>query len=259
MLACCAAACPTPSSAAASPGRPAIAETISEGYAEGANRLTVEVAAPRGADCTLRVVASRSSRSFPAVRVRRLRPAVWRWPVPAPAQQGAWAFTARCTTGGVFAWRTRVVEPGIPSRAGALAALRATGPFACDAQGLCLSGDAFEVGQCTWYAIGRRPDLLGAVAGNAGTWLDAAAGRVPEGSRPVGGALAVWRAGRTPAGPLGHVAFVAKVLAGRVLVYDSNWQPTPTSAPLQVHEHWISAAAPSGYIYGGPAGAGPVG
>jgi surface antigen len=80
---------------------------------------------------------------------------------------------------------------------------------------------------------------------------------VPEGTAPAVGALAVWRPDRPPAGPLGHVAYVAAVYGARVLVDDSNWQPTPTSAPLQVHEHWVSAAAPSGYIYGGPAGDGP--
>jgi surface antigen len=150
-----------------------------------------------------------------------------------------------------------VVEPGIPSPAGALAGGVRASPGSCDAQGVCLAGDPFEVGQCTWYAVGRRPDLMGIVQGNAGGWLQAAAGRVPEGTTPVVGALAVWLSGRAPAGALGHVALVARVVGGRVLLDDSNWEPTPTSAPLQVHEHWVAAGAPSGYIYGGPAGAGP--
>ena len=74
----------------------------------------------------------------------------------------------------------------------------------------------------------------------------------------VVGALAVWLPHSDGVGGEGHVAYVAAVSAeGRILVDDSNWRPTPTSPDLQVHEHWVSAASPSGYIYGGPAGAGP--
>jgi len=231
--------------------------TASEGYARGANRLAVEVRAPPGARCSLRVAAPGSSRTFRAVRVDRADLVAWHWPSTGVAPRSTWTFAVRCTLGSSFAWRTRLVEPGIPSPAGALVGGGSASAASCDAQGVCLAGDRFEVGQCTWYAAGRRPDLIGIVEGNAGGWLLAAAGRVPEGATPVVGALAVWRPGRAGAGALGHVAYVAQVAGGRVLVDDSNWQPTPTSAPLQVHEHWIAAKAPSGYIYGGPAGTGP--
>jgi surface antigen len=153
------------------------------------------------------------------------------------------------------------VEPGFPSAAaldpaGALAP--STPGAACDAQGLCFVADPFPAGQCTWYAAGRRPDLLGVLAGNAGSWLAAARGRVPEGWFPVVGALAVWLPHHAGAGADGHVAYVAAVSPdGNILVDDSNWAPTPSSPRLEVHEHWVPAIAPSGFIYGGPAGSGP--
>ena len=128
----------------------------------------------------------------------------------------------------------------------------------CDLQGVRFADDPFPVGQCTWYAEGRRPDVLGIVHGNAGTWLEKAKGRLPEGWFPVVGALAVWLPHHGGVSEPGHVAYVAAVSEeGRILLDDSNWRSTPTSPGLQVHEHWGSAASPSGYIYGGPAGAGP--
>jgi len=148
------------------------------------------------------------------------------------------------------------MELGFPELAGALDVV-SPGAGSCDVQGLCFAADPFPVGQCTWYAEGRRPDLLGIVSGNAGEWLEAVEGHVPVGSVPVVGALAVWRADRGPAGADGHVAYVAAVSGRRILVDDSNWRPTSTSSELQVHEHWEPAGSPSGYIYGGPAGLGP--
>ena len=122
----------------------------------------------------------------------------------------------------------------------------------CDRQGVCFSYDPFPTGQCTWYAAGRRPDLVGVVHGAAWEWLRAAAGRVPEGRRPAVGAIAVYAPG-LPGAP-GHLGYVAAISGSRVLLDDSNWRPTPWSPWLQVHEHWEAASTASGYIYGGPAG-----
>jgi surface antigen len=154
---------------------------------------------------------------------------------------------------------------GFPRLGGALVAAPAAGSEgreSCDSQGVCFEDDPFAVGQCGWYAEGRRPDLLGIVGidhDDAGAWLEEAAGRVPEGSLPVVGALAVWVPNvRGYSGPLGHVAYVAAVSGSRIFVEDSNWRPTPWSPPLEVHEHWDPAGSVSGFIYGGPAGNGPA-
>jgi len=146
-------------------------------------------------------------------------------------------------------------EPAVPIPAGT----------PCDPQGICFADDEFPVGQCTWYALGRRPDLTGIVNGNASAWLEAAAGKATEGTtaagfHPVPGALAVWAANTGSAGPEGHVAYVAKVggLHGdELLVDDSNWRPTPQSPAEEVHEHWVSAPSVEGYIY--PPGQQPAG
>jgi surface antigen len=123
------------------------------------------------------------------------------------------------------------------------------GAGSCDQQGICFTADPSPPGQCTWYALGRRPDLGGIVQGNASRWLETAAGRAPEGTRPVVGAIAVWAPNTGPAGAVGHVAYVAAVHGSRLLVDDSNWEPTSASPPLQVHEHWVPAGPVEGYIY----------
>ncbi len=124
------------------------------------------------------------------------------------------------------------------------------GSVSC-AAGVCFAGDPFPSGQCTWYAAGRRPDLIGIVHGNAGEWLNEARGHVPEGDTPVVGAIAVWLPYHGGAFGYGHVAYVAAVAGGTVTVEDFNWEG-------EVHHiHKVPVSWISGYIYGGPAGNGP--
>jgi surface antigen len=131
---------------------------------------------------------------------------------------------------------------------------RGAGGVSCS-HGTCFSGDPFylEAGQCTWYAAGRRPDLDDVVHGNAGDWLTEARGRVPEGSTPVVGAIAVWLPNTGGAYGYGHVAYVAAASGASVTVEDFNW-----GLPHEMHNrHTVPASWISGYIYGGPAGSGP--
>jgi CHAP domain len=193
----------------------------------------------------------------------------WQWISDVAGSRGAWDLLASCRHGARRAWRRYHLEPGLariggafvsaPGIAGAQPSVPIVpGAGACDTQGICFAADPFPAGQCTWYALGRRPDLKGAVRGNASTWFQDVSGKAPEGTAPIVGALAVWAANVGPAGADGHVAYVAEVRARepRLLVDDSNWRPTPQSPELQVHEHWLSAAAVEGYIYppGSPAG-----
>lgn len=123
----------------------------------------------------------------------------------------------------------------------------------------CFIGDPFatyqggeDVGQCTWYAAGMRPDLDGITTGNASEWLKEASGKKSEGTTPVVGAIAV---NTTAAGGLGHVAYVAGVEnGGATLILDE--------ANLKYDERvYLNVETPAsefqGYIYGGPAGNGP--
>ena len=219
------------------------------------NLLTVAVSAPSTTRCTLQMSARRFQKTLPS---RRLGSVVWRWRAPARAPKGVWTFTATCREGTSWTASWYKAELGFPERSGALVGVPAqtlSAPESCNGQGVCFANDPFGAGDCRWYAVGRRPDLVGIVNGAAREWLRAAKGRVPEGSRPAVGALAVYGSG-APGTP-GHVGYVAAISGSRVLLDDSNWWPTPWSPRLQVHEHWEAASGASGYIYGGPAGAGP--
>ena len=229
-----------------------------EGLPRALNRITASVTATRGARCWLRVDEATHRRAFHS---RRRGRAVWRWVSSVAGAEGPWLFKATCRTGSRRAWWRFRTEPGLPRIGGAFVSAPgikgaepltplAPGPgTTCDTQGICFAADLEPVGQCTWYALGRRPDLDGVVSGDASHWLVAAAGKAREANRPTVGALAVWAPHTGPAGAAGHVAYVAAVRGSRLLVDDSNWSPTPQSPRLEVHEHWLPAARVEGYIY----------
>jgi surface antigen len=220
------------------------------------NLLTVSASAPTAASCTLQITAAHFATTLSS---RRPGSVVWRWRAPVRAPKGVWTFTATCREGASWTASWYSAEMGFPERSGALLGAPSDGSRAagesCDSQGICFANDPFPTAECTWYAAGRRPDLVGVVHGAAREWLRAAKGRVREGSRPAVGAIAVYA--RTAPGAPGHVGYVAAISGSRVLLDDSNWRPTPWSPRMQVHEHWEAASAASGYIYGGRAGTGP--
>jgi surface antigen len=235
--------------------------TVDAGSKAGMDEVTVVARSVEGASCTLQVSTGRATPAFAPRSAGRSGAVRWRWLPHGIPSDVPWRFTVTCRMGSAWSLSWERSELGFPSIGGALVAPPSPGANppggSCNLQGVCFRQDPFPAGECTWYAAGRRPDVLGIVHGSAGVWLAAAAGRLPEGSRPVVGALAVWRPGRGGAGAAGHVGYVAAVLKGRILVDDANWTPTPASTRLLVHEHWESGRSPSGYIYGGPAGAGP--
>lgn len=246
-----------PAGAAASAPFPvSVAVTVQESTA--ADTLEVAVTSTAGAGCALTVAA-------PGVRIVRhfrLGYAGSRTLVlgaPAPAPTGTWTATATCRLAREWSrWRV-LFEPGFANRGRALPdPLPSSG--ACNVQGVCFPVDPTaidSVGTCTWYALGRRPDLIGLVHGDAAEWLASVAGKVPEGWFPVVGALAVWEPHVGGAGAEGHVGYVAAISRGRLLIQDANWSSTPSSPPREIHEHWVPVTSPSGFIYGGLAGSGP--
>src|SRR5262249_1585468 len=142
---------------------------------------------------TLQITAAHFEKTLPS---RRLGSVVWRWRAPARAPKGVWTFTATCREGARWAGSWYSAEMGFPERSRALLGAARDGASAagesCDSQGVCFSHDPFPKGECTWYAAGRRPDLVGIVQGAAREWLRSATGRVPVGSRPAVGAIAVY-------------------------------------------------------------------
>jgi len=230
---------------------------VAEGLPGALNRLTAMVSTAPDATCRLSVSEAAATRSFASSRPGSV---AWRWMSAMAGSRGAWSFVAICRAGPRWArWRYRT-QIGLPHIGGAfvsapgIAGAQPSPPIppgtgSCDSQGICFGADPFPPGQCTWYALGRRPDLAGIVRGNASQWLKAAAGKAREGTHAAAGALAVWAADTGPAGADGHVALVAAVRGGRLLLDDSNWRPTAGSPGLQVHEHWAPADSVEGYIY----------
>lgn len=93
------------------------------------------------------------------------------------------------------------------------------------------SGDsgknAYDYGQCTWWAYERRHQLglpVGSFFGNGGQWANSARAhgyRVDQ--TPSVGAVIVFAPGQDGASPLyGHVAIVEAVYGNRVLISESN-------------------------------------
>jgi hypothetical protein len=213
--------------------------------------LAVSLQSVPGAHCAVRMSDHGWAR-FGSQRLGASGDRTWRIAVPRGLAKAPWTVLATCTLGGSYGWRSFVSEMGFPERWGAL--VRGVAPGSapqttCDEQGLCFAEDPLEVGQCGWYALGRRPDLLpyAVHAQRSGEWLADAAGHLPEGTSPRVGALAIWSIGIDP--PDGHVGYVAAVAGSKVLIDDSNWRPTMSSPGLQVHEHWVPASQPTGYIY----------
>jgi len=241
-----------------------------------ADSPTVKIAirSTASAMCRLAVDVDKRNVSFPAMIADARGRLEVTWQVPAGAPSGHWAFEVSCTQGrqagrgsdhagvlvrGVKDAGQLVVNSSSQVVLGELAAHRIrvgrdSYASSCSAD-VCFADDALwqAAGESAWYAVGRRPDLDRIVDDNAGSWLKKARDRVPEGTTPVLGAIAVWLPNTGGASSTGHVAYVAGVSDARVLVEDSNWgEPA-----LRVHTHWVPASGISGYIYGGPAGHGP--
>ena len=240
-------------------------------------KLAVRITTQPGSRCTLRVSVGHRFASFPAVIATRKGRAAISWTVPSDAPSGSWAFAVRCKKAGRAHTVKRKlllinhgggggqvktpdsvrVPEGLLGGKGAGACPSAAAP---DQNGHCVSfpGDPFnyyqsgtDIGQCTWYAAGRRPDLWGITTGDAKQWLAQASGRRPEGTAPVVGAVAV----RT-AGTWGHVAYVVGVTSnGTPVVDDANYMNDLTVR----YSHSVPSGYFQGYIYGGPAGSGSAG
>lgn len=89
------------------------------------------------------------------------------------------------------------------------------------------SGNAYDYGQCTWWAYVRRHQLglpVGSFFGDGAQWANSARAhgyRVDQ--SPSVGAVIVFAPGQDGASPLyGHVAIVEAVYGNRVLISESN-------------------------------------
>lgn len=83
----------------------------------------------------------------------------------------------------------------------------------------------FPYGQCTWWAMQKRPDLAGSVWGNAWQWAgEASAHGKAESAAPRVGAIVVFQPGVQGADWYGHVGYVTQVGAnGSFAVSEMNF------------------------------------
>ena len=271
-----AASAPLPGAASAKPkARPPVAVRVSA----SAKGVGVHITTSRSnSRCASRVSVGRKSLTLPVVFTNRKDKAAITWAPGANAPSGTWRFAVVCRVGRkTYRTTTRVLIINRGNGFGSIAApdsVRVTtgalgggGSGSCpagaaeDQNGGCVSfpGDPYnyyqggtDVGQCTWYAAGRRPDLWGITTGNADQWLAQAQGHDPEGTIPVVGAVAV----RTAGTGVGHVAYVVGVTSsGQPIVDDANYE----NDLVVRYDHTVPAGYFQGYIYGGPAGSGSGG
>ena len=207
--------------------------------------VRIQTSRPK-ARCSVLVSVARTSQRLPVVFTNAKGAASISWAIDSNAPSGTWSFNVGCSvgrkayrvtrqvllinrgtgTGSISAPDSVKVTAGTPGGQGSGACPASA---AEDQNGKCVSfpGDPYngyqggtDVGQCTWYAAGRRSDLWGITTGNANQWLAQAAGHDAEGTTPVVGAVAV----RT-AGQWGHVAYVVGISSsGQPLVDDSNYE-----------------------------------
>jgi surface antigen len=238
--------------------------------------LTVHVRASAGSRCTLTVTAGRRSSTFAPITLGKSGRGTIKWTVSSSAPSGTWTISTSCVKRKkIRTGKARIVLVNHGSGSGALVGTKDNEPGgkgggseSCAAIAsppgagqVCFIGDPFatygpepgeDIGQCTWYAAGMRPDLDGITTGNAGEWLKEASGKKPEGTTPVVGAIAV---NTTADGGIGHVAYVAGVEnAGATLVLDEANLKYDAKVYLNIE---TPASDFQGYIYGGPAGNGP--
>jgi hypothetical protein len=233
--------------------------------------LSVQVKAAGGSRCTLQISAGHSSTPVAPITLGESGRGAFHWTIPANAPSGTWTFSISCVRRGhVTRTHTQLalinhssggpLSTGGPEGGGKGAGNVSCAQIATPPGGeACFTNDPFavyqggeDVGQCTWYAAGMRPDLDGITTGNAGEWLREASGKVPEGSVPVVGAIAV---NTTAAGGLGHVAYVAGIKnGGATLILDEANLNYDGRVYLNIE---TPASEFQGYIYGGPAGNGP--
>jgi surface antigen len=231
-------------------------------------QLAVAVSGSPAARCSLVARDGRTVISPGRIVLTKAGHGTFRWSMPADAPSGTWTLATSCTARRrTSRAHTELLllthQSSAPDGSGG----KGGGDQSCaeiaTAPGgeACFIGDPFaiyeagtDVGQCTWYAAGMRPDLDGITTGNAGQWLKEASGKKPEGSVPVVGAIAV---NTTADDGVGHVAYVAGVKnEGATLILDEANLKYDAKVYLNVE---TPASEFQGYIYGGPAGNGPNG
>lgn len=254
-----------PATALAGAARPA---KLSATVSVAGPHVSVAVRSAADARCSLRIAGSRGATALSPIKLNGAGRGTFKWTIPPTAPSASWVFSLACAAHHKVARHSTqvvLVNGGAAASESGGEGGRGSGGQSCAAIATppggetCFIGDPFatyqggtDVGQCTWYAAGMRPDLYGITTGNAGEWLREAAGKRPEGTTPVVGAIAV---NTTADGGVGHVAYVAGIRNnGATLILDEANLKYDAKVYLNIE---TPASEFQGYIYGGPAGNGP--
>jgi surface antigen len=186
------------------------------------NRLVnaVSITTNRAAVCRARVRRGNRYVNFRPVRTSSSGKGGWRWTVPEGVPSGLWYVSVFCAAPRLRASaRARFAAPSTivgPERSSSLVApgtLRSGAGYVFDTR-VVKAGNPYPVGQSTWFAFNRRPDLpyFAGTSGDALNWLSAAQRfGIPTGSSPRRAAIAVFQPGQYGTGRFGHVAYVEAI------------------------------------------------
>lgn len=257
----------------ASPAAASAPSLVVVGNAAGSDSVvaaTLDVQWQPGSTCRASVAAKGLRARLGSVRTSRGGGAQWSWVTGRDAPGGRWISRVACFGRGSTASSTATFTvPRSRLRRGARGLIkrgslraRPYDGFGGKGEGLGSGGDPYPLGQCTWYAWLKRPDLpwFSGSAGNALNWISSAqAHGIPTGTTPVAGAIVVFQPRQDGAGGYGHVAYVESVNGGSISISEANYsgvrvRETIDGIPIEVQT--ISSAGLH-YIYGGPAGNGP--
>ena len=196
-----------------------------------------------GVECGGRASQRRLSAYLPNLRTNTNDGAAWAWDAGSGTPRARINVQVTCAFPNAYypTGRTAmVVGPGPPISAGKRVSLIRPGSlhevaWSPGKTSIGVGGGApgeslYPVGECTWYAHLRRPDLpyFPGVSGNAKNWITAARKYgFPTGSTPEKGAVAVFQPGQYGAGFYGHVAYVVSVDGSVMTIAEADFDGRP--------------------------------
>ena len=201
---------------------------------------TVFVGASAGRICAGGVRHGSREAKLPPLRTGDSGNGRWQWRVGDGVAAGRWQVHVRCQlASGPASARTGFTASGTgrsgPSRLVAPGSMTHRG---FDSAGLSEGGrggdeeeNGYPKGQCTWWALLKRPDipLFPGPAGDARNWAESAKRAHPGfsvGTTAKPGAIVVFQPGQAGAGTFGHVAYVVRVKGPKMTISEANYRDT---------------------------------
>lgn len=202
--------------------------------------VTVFVGASAGRVCGGTIRHDGQEAQLPPLRTGDSGNGRWQWRVGPGVSPGKWKVRVRCQlAGGPASAHDEFAASGTGRRgSGDLVMPGSMSHRGLDAAGLSKGGrggedeeNGYPKGQCTWWALLKRPDIpfFPGPSGDARNWAESARRARPGfriGSAAKPGAVVVFQPGRAGAGPFGHVAYVVRVKGPKMTISEANFRDT---------------------------------